>query len=279
MSVTEHIKLRPLSKALGAEIQGIDLRRLSDEDAHAIVDAWIENFVILLRNQDLSEDEQVRFAERFGDGQLSAAHIPGLGSKKAGVAYVSNIRQDGKLTGVLPDGEMQFHSDQCYLERPSKGTMLYAIEVPSKGGDTVFANAYAAYETLPKDVRQRIAEMTALNVYDYGNNPTRRGEVSADAPQWVHPVVRTHPVTGRKALFVNRLMTVRIEGLAAGESAELLDMLFAHSERPQFIYAHVWRPGDVLVWDNRCVLHARTDFDSSERRLLRRITLQPEGVQ
>src|SRR4029079_5287915 len=162
--------------------------------------------------------------------------------------------------------------------------MLYAIEIPSVGGNTLFANAYLAYELLPDDIKRRIAGRKALNAYDYDTAATiRKTDVPAGAPSFAHPVVRTHPATGRKALYVNRLMTRRIEGLPAAESEELLNLLFDHQEQPQFIYEHVWRVGDILMWDNRCTLHARTDFSAGERRLMRRGgplgRKPPEGVR
>ena len=156
-------------------------------------------------------------------------------------------------------------------------SMLYAIEIPRVGGNTLFANAYRAYETLPADIKQRIDGARALNAYDYDTGATVRStKVASDAPSFVHPVVRSHPATGRKALYVNRLMTRRIEGLPPKQSEELLNILFDHQERREFIYEHVWRPGDLLMWDNRCTLHARTDFSADERRLLRRVTILGE---
>jgi taurine dioxygenase len=190
---------------------------------------------------------------------------------------ISNIREDGKPIGALPDGEMHFHTDQCHQERPAMASMLYAIEVPRAGGNTLFANGYKAYETLPDALKLRIAGRKALNAYDYDTAAMKRGTRLAEGvPSCEHPVVRTHPATGRKALYVNRLMTVRIEGLPADESDELLDALFAHQERREFVYEHVWRPGDLLMWDNRCTLHARTDFSPDERRLMRRVTILGE---
>jgi taurine dioxygenase len=190
---------------------------------------------------------------------------------------ISNIREDGKPIGALPDGEMHFHTDQCHQERPAMASMLYAIEVPSVGGNTLFANGYKAYETLPAEVKRRINGRKALNAYDYDNASMKRGTRLAEGvPSCVHPVVRTHPATGRKALYVNRLMTVRIEGLPEEESDVLLELLFAHQEQRQFVYEHVWRPGDLLMWDNRCTLHARTDFSANERRLMRRVTILGE---
>jgi taurine dioxygenase len=188
--------------------------------------------------------------------------------------YISNIRENGELVGALPDGEMFFHSDQCYVERPGMATMLYAMEVPKRGGNTLFANMYAAYETLPGRIKARIEGKLALNVYDYDNNATTRGsEPREGVPSYAHPIVRTHPATGRKALYVNRLMTHHILGMDREESDALLAEIFDHQERPEFIYEHVWTPGDLLIWDNRCTLHARSNFDASERRMMRRVAI------
>jgi len=270
------LQTRPSSPALGAEIIGVDLRREMDDGFTArLLEAWHRNLVILLRDQQLSEEDQVRFAERFGPPAV--IHTKQFVQKHPAVMLISNIREDGKPIGALPDGEMHFHSDQCYQERPAMASMLYAIEVPSKGGNTLFANAYAAYETLPADIKRRIEGRRALNAYDYDTAATKRGTKVADGvPTYVHPVVRTHPATGRKALYVNRLMTVRIEDMPEAESGELLDFLFDHQEQRQFIYEHVWRVGDILMWDNRCTLHARTDFSADERRLMRRVTILGE---
>lgn len=267
---------RPLSPAIGAEIVGIDLRdNIDDALGKAMLEVWHQHLVILLRGQNLSEDDQVRFAERFGPP--AKIHTKQFVRSHPAVMLISNIREDGKPIGALPDGEMQFHTDQCHQEIPAKASMLYAIEVPSVGGNTLFANAYLAYETLPADIKRRIEGRKALNAYDYDTAATiRKSEVPPGAPCYAHPVVRTHPATGRKALYVNRLMTRRIEGLDPAESEEVLTVLFDHQEQPQFIYEHVWRPGDILMWDNRCTLHARTDFSPGERRLLRRVTILGE---
>jgi taurine dioxygenase len=269
--------VRQLSAALGAEITGVDLRDdMDDVLAERVLDTWHQNLVILLRDQVLVEDDQVRFAETFGP--LSKIHTGKKFSQKhAAVMLISNIRENGEPIGNLPDGEMQFHTDQCHQEQPAKASMLYAIEVPRQGGNTLFANAYMAYEALPADAKRRLAGRRALNAYHYETGATMRGaDVPAEAPSFWHPAVRTHPATGRKALYVNRLMTRRIEGLPETESEVLLNFLFDHQEQPQFIYEHVWRPGDLLMWDNRCTLHARTDFSPGERRLMRRVTILGE---
>jgi len=268
--------VRPLSSALGAEILGLDLRDDIDARVFAqIRDAWHQNLVIVLRGQNMSEEDQVRFAEKFGPPAV--IHTKQFVRNHPAVMLISNIREDGKPIGALPDGEMHFHTDQCHQERPAMASMLYALEVPRAGGNTLFANGYTAYETLPPEIKRRIDGRKALNAYDYETAATKRGtRLSQSVPSYAHPVVRTHPPTGRKALYVNRLMTVRIEGLPAQESEDLLAMLFDHQERREFIYEHVWRVGDLVIWDNRCTLHARTDFSPDERRLMRRVTILGE---
>lgn len=272
---------RDLTPFIGVEVMGVDLSEpLAPEVAAKILDAWHQKSVLLVRGQHLSEDQQVKFAEVFGALNRSKNIGPHHSKTNNAVMFVSNIREDGKLIGAHPDGEMHFHTDQCHQEKPCSATMLYAMEIPSKGGgDTLFVNSHHAYETLPADIKARLANMRALNAYSYGekrepflpDTPIPEG-----VPNAVHPIVRTHPVTGRKSLYVNRLMTAYIEGLSFSESEQLLNYLFDHQERSEFVYAHKWKVGDVVIWDNRCVLHARTDFDASERRLLRRITILGE---
>ena len=267
---------RPLAPAIGAEIVGVDLSQPMDDALFGkILAVWHESLVILLRDQHLSEDDQVRFAERFGP--LSRSTRGHYTTSNPAVMLISNIRQDGKQIGALPDGEMHFHTDQCHQERPAMATVLYSIEVPSVGGNTLFANAYKAYETLPDAIKRRIDGRKALNAYDYDNASMKRGTTPREGvPSYWHPIVRTHPATGRKALYVNRLMTVAIEGLSDAEGEEILNLLFDHQEQRQFVYEHVWRVGDVLLWDNRCTLHARTDFSDKERRLMRRTAILGE---
>lgn len=275
---TQQMKIRPLSPAIGVEVAGIDVARPIDDDTMAAIRrAWEENCVALFRGQTLDEDEEVRFAERFGPlARLISESTGDQRGQNSAVLYISNIRKDGKLMGVLPDGEMFFHSDQCYAERPAMATMLYAMEIPARGGNTLFANGYRAYETLPAAMQQRLAGKMALNAYDADdyNGVTHRPEtLSPKAKRYCHPVVRTHPGTGRKALYVNRLMTQSIVGLPRAESDEILNFLFDHQEQRAFVYEHVWTPGDLLIWDNRSCLHARSDFDASERRRLRRVAV------
>jgi taurine dioxygenase len=269
------IEIVPLSPALGAEIRGVDASRpIDDRTFAAILDAWHRHLVILLRGQRLDEERQVRFAERFGE--LSPIHTSHHSDTNKAVMYIGNRKKDGKIVGALPLGEMQFHSDQCYRERPAMGTMLYSIEIPAEGGNTLFANAYQAYEALPQEVKQRIEGRKSVQVYDYDGGVLDRKHMVApqDGMSFAHPVARTHPATGGKALYVNRLMTHHIEGLPHEESERLLGLMFETIERPEFIYEHRWRGGDLLLWDNRCTLHARRDFNPEENRWMRRVTIQ-----
>ncbi|MFM9968437.1 MAG: TauD/TfdA dioxygenase family protein [Burkholderiales bacterium] len=270
----------PLTAQIGAEVCGVDLSTpLADVDFNAIRDALFSNCIVLLRGQTITEDHQVGFASRLGDlGRVLHNHQGGS-KHHPSVMFISNIRENGELIGALPDGEMHFHSDQCYTERPTAITMLYAIEIPSKGGNTLFANMYAAYDALAPKMKQLLEGKRGLNVYDYDNSPNLRAAVRADAPRFAHPIVRTHPVTGRKALYLNRLMTESIIDMPRAESDQILSELFDHAENPAWIYEHVWKPGDLLAWDNRCSTHARTDFDASERRLLRRCVVLGEVPQ
>jgi taurine dioxygenase len=274
--MSQRVSIRPLSPAIGIEVEGADLARpLDDETFARIRRGWEESCIALFRGQDIDELEQVGFAARFGTlGTVVNESDPAkLGSHPA-VLYVSNIRVDGKLTGILPDGEMFFHSDTCYLEKPAMASMLFAMEIPSRGGNTLYANGFRAYQALPEEMKRRLAGKRALNVYDYEGSPTHRAKsLPPGVKKYAHPVFRTHAPTGRKSLYVNRLMTWAILDVAEDESREILEFLFDHQEKPEFVYEHFWRPGDVILWDNRSCLHARTDFDPSERRRLRRVTV------
>src|SRR5215471_15207180 len=221
------LTVQSLSAALGAEILGVDLRDPVEEALQQrLLDTWHQHLVILLRNQTLDEDTQVRFAELFGP-PAPVTSGRSFSVKHPAVMLISNIRQDGKPIGALPDGEMHFHTDQCHQPVPAKATVLYAIEVPKEGGNTLFANAYAAYETLPEEIKRRLADRRAFNAYDQDTTLRSANYDNARASAW-HPAVRTHPATGRKALYVNRLMTREIEGLPRAESDALLQMLFEH---------------------------------------------------
>jgi taurine dioxygenase len=268
------IAVTPLSSALGAEVTGLDLRRpLAPDEVTAVREAFHRHLVLLFRGQRLTDEEHTRFAECFGEIEVVKAS-QSQRQEQPHILFVSNVRDAGLRT-ALEDGEMWFHSDQCYYERPVSATTLYALEVPKVGGNTLFANGYLAYETLPAELKAKLDGRLALNVYDYQANAVVKAKTSrADAPGYKHPAVRTHPVTGRKALYVNRLMTEYVEGLEPEESRDVLARVFDHLERREFVYEHVWRPGDLLMWDNRCSTHARTHFEPTERRMLRRIAIK-----
>ena len=267
------IAITPLSNALAAEIGGVDLTQpLNGETARSIRRAWLDQLVVVFRGRKLSQEDHERYCHAFGEFERVKSGRS-KDDENPHVMYVSNVTDEGFKT-TLEDGEMWFHSDQCYYEKPVSATTLYAEEVPSSGGNTRFANCYAAYESLPEDMRRRIDGKRALNAYDYGDQMLIKDRTRpADAPQFVHPVVRTHPETGRKALYVNRLMTEHIVDMNRDESNEILTTLYDHIEQTRFVYEHVWLPGDLVMWDNRCTLHARTEFDPSERRKLRRMTI------
>jgi taurine dioxygenase len=280
---TVGIEVIPLAPALGAEIVGVDLAALPDAaTGTALRAAWHRHLVLVVRGlRDLPAEDQMRFCRIFGAIGARARpqatrHEPE--GAPSGMMYVSNLKQDGRLIGSLPDGEMQFHTDQCYTAQPAIGGCLYAIEIPAQGGDTMFGNLCLAWESLPADLKRAVEGRRALQIFDhaaYGSQTRDANQAARGLPSWSHPIVATHPATGRKLLYVNRLMTARIEGMDEQESEALLQRLFEHQERQDLLYTHRWRVGDLLLWDNRCTIHARTDFDPSERRHLRRFTVQP----
>ncbi len=280
----ETMAITPLSDALGAEVVGLDLRRDLDAPTFQYIqDAWHRYQVLVFRGQSLTTGQQKRFAQNFGPLGERGASPTGSGTANmdgdSELLLITNIREDGKPIGALPDGEMFFHSDQCYVEIPYKATLLYGMTVPSRGGETLFANLYTAYEYLPAPLKTLLAGRRAVQVYAYSQ--TSRPDAFADLSNekhYAHPVLRAHPATGRTALFVNRLMTVRIEGLSREENAAVMEQLYEVTERPELIYAHRWKVGDLVMWDNRCVNHGRADFNPDEVRLMRRCTVRGERV-
>lgn len=267
-----NLSVKPLDAPLGAEIGGFDIDAIDDGTAEEIRQAWYRYQVLIVRNDKiLSDDSLVNFGRCFGGIENARKRSP-LASRPE-IMVISNIRRDGEALGALPDGELSFHYDRVHQEKPNKAGVLHAVEIPSRGGDTRFGNMYFAYEALAPDMQRRLEGLKALNTYEYGTTTPGAKHLSESAPTAVHPVVRTIPETGRKALYVSRLMTDRIAGLPEAESRALLEQLSDHCEQPQFIYTHRWRVGDLLIWDNRCVTHARTDFPANERRLLKRVTV------
>jgi taurine dioxygenase len=276
MSEATMIEVIRLGQHVGAEIRGLDLRNEIDPPtAAALYAAWLQHHVLVIRGQTLSADDQRRFTNLFGEIQPPRSR-PGQRDPNNPVMWIANATIDGQR-GELPEGDMQFHADQCYYENPAKGAVLYAIEIPSRGGNTLFSSCHAAYEGLPQDLRDRVDRMQVLFLYDYEKNANRKAPTDwADAPRYTHPAVIVHPETGRRSLLVNRLMADSVVGLPRSESDALIERLCQATERPEHIYEHVWRVGDIVIWDNRCTLHARTDFDPAERRVLRRMALRGE---
>jgi len=277
-------EISPLSHAIGAKITGLDLQApLSSDDIDRLLDTWHAHGVLCLPNQSLSEAQQIQFGQYFGE-LVSTLGEYKISTTHPSIMYVTNEKENGEYIGALPDGEMFFHSDMCYVEKPSMATILYAINIPRVGGNTLFANMYKAYEALDQKTKSKIDTLKAVNSYEPGDKATMsvgrlKAPTGPNARRFSHPMVCTHPVTKQKALYINRLMTESVVGLEKNESDALLEQLFDHQEKTDFIYEHHWSPGDLVMWDNRCVLHARQNFDSKELRKLRRITIKGDVIQ
>jgi taurine dioxygenase len=273
------LEVVPLTKHIGAEIRGIDLREKPDDaTVKAIYQAWLDHLVIIFPDQKLSQEDLLRATTFFGEnGGLSRPEKErpiGFTKLLPGIMLISNIRENGEPIGALPDGEMMFHHDMIHAEVPSKATLLYSVEIPSAGGNTLFASGYAAYDTLEPAIRRKLEGRKAMHHYNYGSTQKGDSRGTEAFAECTHPVFRTHEDTGRKAVYVNRLMTMGIVDMPQAESEPLLNAVFDHAEKREFVYEHVWRVGDLLLWDNRCSSHARTDFPSTERRLMLRTTVQ-----
>ena len=269
----------PKTRHIGAEIRGLDLRHKPDEATiKAIYQVWLDHLVVVFPGQNLSQDDLMRVTGYFGEQGVMrrpAKFFPkGYSKILPGIMLISNIRENGEPIGALPDGEMMFHHDMIHSEMPDKATLLYSVEIPSKGGNTLFASGYAAYDTLDPAIRNKLEGRKAIHHYNYGS--TQKGDnMDIEAfGECAQPVFRTNEDTGRKAVYVNRLMTVGIVDMTQEESEPLLDAVFDHAEKGEFVYEHEWRVGDLLLWDNRCSSHARTDFPSTERRLMLRTTVK-----
>jgi len=255
------MEILPTGGALGAEIRGVDVSRpLEQPTVEAIRRAILEYQFLFFRGQELSEVEQVRFSRYFGAPEPHVRDQPER--SVAEIFVISNVTRNGKPLGALGSGELTFHSDLSYMPRPGSLSFVHAIEVPRTGGDTQWADCYAAYDTLPTRIRDRVLPLRAIHRHgEEEQNP----HVPAS-----HPVVRTHPDTGRRAMYVSPQFTRSLEGLEAHESEMLLEALFRHVTRPELVWTHEWRARDFVVWDNRCTMHRREPFPSDERRILKR---------
>ena len=264
------LEIVPLSPTMGAEIRGVDLSRpLDAAAASALREAWLEHVLLVFRGQQLDDRALRRSADWLGDPAEISMPVDRRGDDDASIALISNIRDEaGAPIGALGDGDMWFHHDNSYTEAPDKATWLYAVELPGSGGNTLFGNCYRAYEALPERLRRSLSGRGVLQVYDYTLKQRPDLGDLGGVPQFWQPAVIVHPVTGKKALYVDRLMTAAIGGYDRAASEALIEEICAYTERID--YEHAWRPGDYVIWDNRCSVHARTDFPALERRLLKR---------
>jgi taurine dioxygenase len=276
------VTAQPIAGALGAEIAGVDLAKpLDDATVAAIRRAWLEHLVIFFRDQDLSPAQFLAFARRFGE-PIEYPFVRGLDDYPEIIPVLKLAHETVNFGGI-------WHSDTAYLEQPPMASMLIAREVPPAGGDTEFANMYLAYETLSDGMKRLLEGLVGVNSSAAADvSRTRedrlRDSARADAKkEYVahHPVVRVHPETGRRALYVNVAHTVAFEGMTREESAPLLQYLFRHQVRPDFTCRFRWRPGSIAMWDNRCAQHNAINDYGGHRRLMHRITLagdRPRGA-
>ena len=275
------LQVRRSGAALAADIEGVDLAGpLPSETLAAIKQAWGDHLVLRFRGQRLSDDDLMRFSRALGE--LDWAPVAATNDAPEGREYimvVSNVVENGQAIGQLGAYEALWHTDMSYVAEPPMASALYSLEAPPSGGDTGFCNMYRALEALPGELRRAVEGKTCI--HDASRNSAgelRRGFVDApDATQTVgaeHPVVRTHPVTGRKALFLGRRRNAFIRGLSLADSEALLEALWEHSTRREFTWYQQWRAGDLILWDNRCVMHRRDAFDPAMRRVMHRTQIK-----
>jgi taurine dioxygenase len=277
--------VRPVRAALGAEVQDVDLsREIEERTFQHIVEALHEFEVIFFRGQELTPEQHIAFSRRFGELEHHVRQDvcrPGYPE----IFVVSNVIENGKPIGSQ-DAGFFWHSDLCYAEKPSRGSLFYAREVPMKDGqplgDTIFSSMTKAYESLPEETKKKILGRNAVNSYIHGYSRDRKSgtrkplteEQKRKTPDREHPAVRTHPYNGKKCLFVNEGYTTRIVGPDEAESDAILSELYAHIQRPELTYRHKWRVGDFLIWDNCAVQHkAVLDYELPLRRRMERTTL------
>jgi taurine dioxygenase len=284
--------IQPTGAALAADVHGVDLAKpLNDGLFKCIADAWAEHLVLRFSGQRLDDRRLMAFSARFGELDrvpIAAANFDRTDSAldrhaEDWVAVISNVVRDGKAIGGLGNYELVWHTDMSYNPLPPRASLLYALEVPADGGDTGFLNMYAAYETLPDDLKRAIDGKTCI--HDSSRNSAgelRKGfQRTLDVrhtPGAVHPLVRLHPVTKRKALFLGRRPGAYIHGLSVEDSEKLLDAVWAHATQERFAWYQKWRGGDLVLWDNRCVMHRRNGFDESLRRVMHRTQIVGEAV-
>src|SRR5947208_5421799 len=279
----EPLEVIPTGAALGAEVRGVDLKNIDASQFAVIKRAWHDHEVILVRGQTLSDQDLIAFSRRFGD--LDWAPIQETGRRFVEglpeIYVVSNVKVNGEPIGSLGDGAAVWHTDMSYLEVPPKASILYSLEVPPLGGNTSFCTMYGIYEALPQTLKDRIAGLKIKHDGTYNSGGyVRQGVTPTDDPRTspgaVHPLVCTHPNTGRRMLYLGRRRNAYLVGLALKESEALLDELWSFVDRPEFAWEHVWRVGDLVLWDNRCTMHRRDAFDPGARRIMHRTQVKGE---
>ena len=268
-----HIEVSPIGSALGAVVRGVDIARpLEDEVIAELRQAFLDHLVVFIRDQKLTPQAQLAFAQRFGQ-PMEYPQLKGLPECPLVTPVVKLEHERVNFGGV-------WHSDTSYLARPPMASMLYAVETPPRGGDTLFANQYLAYETLSEGLQQTLAGLVGVNSSAKADVSKTREDRLRDAGAELkvligeHPVVRTHPETGRKALYLNFGHTARFRGWTEQESAPLLDYLFMHQVKPEFTCRFQWEPGSLAFWDNRCAQHYPVNDYHGFRRVMHRVTLE-----
>lgn len=267
------LNVRQVGPGFAAEITGIQLSGALDDTAFdELRAAWMESKVAVLRDQNLTDEDLIAFTRRMGPlftHVRSMFHSPEFPE----IMLVSNLKEDGRSLGSLGDGDLGWHTDQCYTARPCWGTLLYGIEIPKNGGNTYFADLAAAYERMPASLRAA-AEGKRVVYSVLADTISKKSPISpeqrARTPDVAQPLIRTHPYTGRKAIYASPNHFVRIEGMPQAEGDELFRNLEEWIGRPGFVYAHRWRVGDVVMWDNASVVHRRDAFPPTQRRFLKR---------
>jgi taurine dioxygenase len=275
------IEIVPTGKALGAEARGVDLKRLDDASFATLLRAFHDHSVLLVRAQTLSDQDLITFSRRFGE--LDWAPVQENGRRFVEglpeIYIVSNVKQNGEAIGSLGAGEAVWHTDMSYLEAPPIASALYALEIPPVGGNTSFCSMYAIHDALAPELKQRIAGLKIKHDGTYNSGGfLRQGVTPTDDPRTspgaVHPLVCTHPDTGREMLYLGRRRNAYLVGLELAESEALLDELWAYVDRPDFAWEHVWQVGDLVIWDNRCTMHRRDPFDDNSRRIMHRTQIK-----
>lgn len=277
-------KIIPSGKGCGAEVRGIDLAKLDGDAVDVLKQALLEHLVVVVRGQSISDPQLIALGKSFGELEPPGMSIIGKPYIDAypDILVISNILENGQPMGNLGAGEAIWHTDMSYRPQPVSYAILHSLEIPPAGGNTYFANQYLAYDTLSQELKRKLEGKLLVHDETYNSaGQLRKGfkEITdpRQAPGARHPVFRTHPVSGRKALYLGRRRNGYIVGLPLEESERLLDQLWAHASRPEFVWGHEWRVGDTLIWDNRCLIHRRDPFDASERRMMHRVQIKGQS--